>query len=128
MTAAAILVLAKEVGAKALAFISKPPGSYIALAILAVLALWLTYGRGYDAGKTACEARHAAAAKTEIQRQQTAAVGVVARTDARTNQNATADVKAKEIVTDVTQKAKAQPDSAAVCISADVADRLRGIE
>lgn len=128
MTAAAILALAKELGAKAWAFVSKPPGSYVALVILAVLALWLAYGRGYGAGETACEARHAAAAKAEIQRQQTVAVGVMARADARLNQNATADVKAKEIVTDVTQKAKALPDSAAVCIPADVADRLRGIE
>lgn len=113
MTAVAILALAKELGAKAWAFVSKPPGSYVAIVILAVLVLWLAYGRGYDTGETACEARHTTAAKIEIQRQQTVAVGVVARSEIRSNQNTTAN---------------AQPDSAAVCIPADVADRLRGIE
>ncbi len=128
MTFAAILAAAKSLAGKTTAFLSRPPGSYIALAILFALALWLAYGRGYDAGEGACEARHATAAKAEVRRQQTAAASAVARSETRSNRDATADEKAKEIVTDVTEKAKAQPDSAAVCIPADVADRLRRIE
>ena len=51
-----------------LQFVSRPPGSYIAAAVLAALAIWgsgeLGWRRGENYGQTTCEAVHAAASAT----------------------------------------------------------------
>lgn len=75
MTAAAILALAKKLGRSRGPSVSRPPGSYVALAILAVPALWLVYGPATAPGKPSAGALHAAMVKAEIQRQQTVVEG-----------------------------------------------------
>ena len=107
-----------------LAFVTRPPGSWLAGALAALLMLWGIHHHGYVQGAAACEtaqARHRAEQKAQ---------GDAARRRAerQAQQDSAKNEKANETIRYVTLRAKALPDGSVVCIPADVADRLRGIE
>jgi hypothetical protein len=112
----------------AITFFSKPPGSWIALALAALLALWAVHHHGYASGKAECEAAHYAAATAEIARQNAVGTAVVARAETRAATDAAKDKQNQETVRYVVKTVYAQPDAADVCITADIADRLRDLD
>ena len=116
------------------AFFSKPPGIYLLAVSLVLLAIWWSGQRGYDRGhtqgKAECEAAHAAAASTEITRQQKAGTAAVQASAARTIKAAVQDRTNREIVADVKARAKSLPPPPPECpaaVPADLADRLRAL-
>jgi hypothetical protein len=124
----AALSAAKSAASWAASFFSKPPGSYIGAAVLALILLWGVHHHGYGAGQTDCESAHAAKVEQAVRRRRQAAVAVVARSDVLTRQDAKTDRKAKEVIRYVAIQAKAQPDAGAECIPAALADRVRGLD
>lgn len=124
---AAALGAAKSVFSWALSFFAKPPGSYVGVAALLLALVWIAHHAGYSAGQAACEAAHAVKVEQAVRRQQKAGVVVAARSEGRTNQNATTDKKAQEEVRYVTITAKTQPSADAECVPAALADRVRDI-
>jgi hypothetical protein len=114
--------------AAVIAFFARPPGSYLGLALALLLLLWGIHLHGYAAGKAACETAQAARAAQSLARMHTEGDAARARAERQTQQNAAEDRKAEETVRYVTLRSQALPDGAAICIPADVADRLRGLD
>jgi hypothetical protein len=117
-----------------LQFVSRPPGSYIAAAVLAALAIWgsgeLGWRRGENYGQTACEAVHAAASVEEHIRQVRVAGAALRASETRTAQSAARDITNREIVAHVKLQVAALPPVPASCpmaVPAAVADGLRAL-
>lgn len=115
-------------------FLSKPPGIYIGVVALTVLAFWWSGQRGYDRGHTQgqaeCEATHAAAAAHEVARQQAVGTAALQASETRTFQSAAQDRTNREIVSDVKARAESLPPPPPECpaaVPADLADRLRAL-
>lgn len=105
-----------------------PLGRVVAAALAALLALWLAYHAGVHAGQAACEAAHRLAADQSVRRQIVAASGAVQRAETAAVTAVAADNRNKGVVRDVAIRAAALPGGSDVCVSADVADRLRDLE
>ncbi len=127
MTVAALWALVQACGGRIVAWVSEPPGSWIALLLAALLALWGIHHHGYATGRAECEAAHKAIAAGEVHRQQVAVTGVQTRSQARTNQDATTNQTGQEIVHYVTIHAAGAPDAHDACLDAATADRVRSI-
>lgn len=100
---------------------------YVLAAIAIALALWYAHHRGYESGKAACEAAHAAAVQHETKRIQIGDNKAVATSNARTANDKKADANNGEKVRYVYIHAHEMPQAATPCIAPDVADSLRAI-
>jgi hypothetical protein len=117
------------------AFAARPPGLYVALVVLALLAIWgsgeLGYRRGDSQGRADCEARHAQAIAAERARQARVSASVTAASDVRTAASKAQDSQNREIVADVKARANNQPPPPSICppaVPAALADRVRRLE
>lgn len=109
------------------AFVTKPPGSYVAAAGLAALAWWYSGHLGYGRGQDACEAAHKAAAQAEVHRQAVVGVTVTKAAEVRSIVSQKADRSNREVVAHVKEQAHVAPQANAVCVPADLADGLRDL-
>jgi hypothetical protein len=116
------------------AFVTKPPGSYIALVMLIGLAWWwsgeIGHNRGEKQGRADCEAAHTAAATKEVTRQEKAVTAAVVASEKRTTRSAVLNTANREIVADAKARAEDLPPPPPECpaaVPADIADRLRGL-
>jgi hypothetical protein len=116
------LALAAWAGAR------KPPGLYVVIAVVVVLALWWFGQHEFSAGQTVCETAHKAAAVAEVQRQQRVATVAVAASESRTAANTVTDTHNREIIRYVVKTIAVQPGAGLECIPAAVADRVRGLQ
>jgi len=130
-----LLTGARKFIAAVFAFVTKPPGSYIALVALILLAWWWSGERGFNRGDATgyerCQAEHRAAAARERARQVKVGVVVTRASENRTTQSAIINQSNREIVSDVKARAEALPPPPAHCpvaVPADLADRLRKLE
>lgn len=107
---------------------AKPPGRTILIVVVAMLAVWWWSGHEYRAGQAACEAAHRGAAQSAILKQAQRSAAVVAASEARTAADTKIVYRNKEIVRDVAVEAATLPAGGAVCVPADLADRVRGLQ
>jgi hypothetical protein len=128
MTAAALWTLAKTWGDSLLTWIAKPPGSYIALALAALIGLWAVHHHGYAAGYADCTAERNAIATIEIRRQETVGAAVVTRAEVEAAADTAKDRRNRETIRYVVKTIAARPDADAECIPAAVADGMRNLE
>lgn len=110
-----------------LTFCSKPPGSWIAAALAALLGLWWYGHHQYAAGVSACEIKHAEAEANEIARLGQVYVDADKRSNVRTDVSEKKNTDNQKRVANVKTEAAAMPGASDVCIPADVADQLREI-
>lgn len=104
--------------------VKKSPGCYVLAGVLLLAALWVAQAVGFRAGVAA---QKQAAAQHAVQIAKITHT-VAARAEAASVANLRLVYRDKEVVRYVTQHAASLPDRDAVCISADLADRLRGLE
>lgn len=101
-----------------------PPACYVCVGCLFLLALWGAHTIGFHAGMTA-QKQAGGARRAQIEK---SARTVAARAEAASVANIRLVYRNQEVVRYVTRKAAVLPDGGTICISADLADRLRELE
>ena len=109
-------------------WVTKSPGCWVVLSVAAALALWGVHHHGYVAGRAECEAAHQVAAARAVIAQERHNASAVAASEARTAADTRIAYRNKEIIRYVAVKAATLPGGSDVCVPADLADRLRGLE
>ena len=120
----------KSVFSAILTFCSKPPGSYLAIVVIAGLGLWWYGQHEFNAGVAKDNAAHVVASAKEVARQTTVTTAVVAKSETTTTAAVIADKINRGIVTHVKQTAAALPPPPVECpasVPAGFADQLRAI-
>lgn len=113
---------------RAASFFSRPPGSYVGLALALGLALWWFGQHEFDRGRATCEATHVKYVTREVVRQRTVVRTVVEKSDEQLAKSAAREAANREKVRTIYVHDKALPDASAVCVDPVDADRLRSIE
>jgi len=106
-------------------FLSTPLGMRIAAALGLVLGFWWWGHHQYIAGVSHCETQHAEAAANELARQKTVFIDADKKAEVRAVESEKKNTESKKVVADVKQMAAIQPQASDMCISADIADKLR---
>jgi len=109
-------------------FVTTPPWSYVSLAAVVALAIWLYGVHEYRAGEAACEASHRVASQHEVVRQVDAGKQAQGDSNRRTAPHRAQAAKNKETVQYVYLHDQALPDGDVSCVEPDDADRLRGLK
>lgn len=111
-----------------LAWMVKPPGLYVGLMLAALIGLWGVHHHGYASGRGECETAHKVAAAREIARQNAAGAAEVAKAETRALADRAKDISNQESIRYVVKTVAARTDANDECMSAAVADRLRGLD
>lgn len=112
----------------ALIALAKAWGVYVIAALAALLALWAVHHHGYSTGRAACEAARQAAAAAEIVRQTAAGASAMQRAETAAVAGQAKDKSNQGKIRHAVKIADTQPDAAAECIPAAVADGLRDLD
>lgn len=124
----AVLLAALRAGWKAVAAacfsFSHRIGMYL---VGALLLLVIGYRAGIVRGQAACQQSRADAAAMVAQKAR-GAMMVAADTETRRMSGLHTDNQNQEVVRYVTQQAAVQNEGGSICIAADLADRLRGLQ
>ncbi|MGB8601600.1 MAG: hypothetical protein WCD42_05315 [Rhizomicrobium sp.] len=114
----------KTIGGVFWRLMKNPPACYVCAGCLVLLALWGAQAIGYRSG-VAAQKRAAAVRSAQIEK---SARTVAARAEDTSMANIRLVYRNQEVVRYVTRKAAGLPDGGTICIPADLADRLRGLE
>jgi hypothetical protein len=109
-------------------FCSKPPGSWIACALAALLALWWFGQHEFNRGEAKCEAARAEAAANEVIRQKVVFIKVREQSDKRTDASEVIHQSNQKVIIHVKDQAAAMPGPSDECVPADIADGLRSLK
>jgi hypothetical protein len=128
LAAKAAWAAAAGIRAAVWSWMRQPPGLYVVIALAAVLALWWFGQHEFSAGQAACEVAHKAATQAAIVRQERHATAVVAASEARTTADTKIVYRNREVIRYVTREAAKLPDGGDVCLTAVLADGVRGLQ